>query len=177
MECTNGHATPTGSAFCPTCGAPVGPAASAQLPDAPQSTTPVPTTYPSAPVASPPAPIPGSYPAAPVPGQPVVPVGVMPVGVVPVGVVPGAAASPTRGMYTAAAIINWVVMGLIMLATGGIGVIVAAWFIPMTIRMHKNAKGPYKHTSLGVCTLLFCNFISGILLLVDDSGRPTKPRV
>lgn len=80
-----------------------------------------------------------------------------------------------RGMYTAAAIINWVVLGLIVVGTLGFGIIVAAWFIPMTIQMHKGARSPQKHTALGVCTLLFCNWISGILLLIDDSGRPTRP--
>jgi hypothetical protein len=28
---------------------------------------------------------------------------------------------------------------------------------------------------LAVCTLLFCNIISGILMLVDDSNRPAQP--
>jgi hypothetical protein len=78
-------------------------------------------------------------------------------------------------MYTAAAVINWVVLGIIVAATLGFGIIAAAWFIPMTILIHKGAKGPYKHTSLAVCTLLFCNIISGILMLVDDSNRPSKP--
>ena len=81
----------------------------------------------------------------------------------------------TRGMYTAAAVINWVVLGIIVAATLGFGIIVAAWFIPMTILIHKGAKGPYKHTGLAVCTLLFCNIISGILMLVDDGNRPSKP--
>jgi len=81
----------------------------------------------------------------------------------------------TRGMYTAAAVINWVMLGIIVAATLGFGIIAAAWFIPMTILIHKGAKGPYKHTALAVCTLLFCNIISGILMLVDDSNRPSKP--
>ena len=81
----------------------------------------------------------------------------------------------SRGMYTAAAVLNWVTLGIAIVATFGFGVIVAAWFIPMTILIHKGAKGPYKHTALAVCTLLFCNNISGILMLVDDSGRPNKP--
>lgn len=98
----------------------------------------------------------------------------------PVPVLVDAAAGPalppgqTRGMYTAAAVINWVSWGLIVVFTAGIGLILGAYFIPMTIRMHKNAKGTYKHTSLGVCTLLFCNLISGILILADDSGRPSR---
>jgi hypothetical protein len=81
----------------------------------------------------------------------------------------------TRGLYTAAAIINWVTLAIVVFGTGGFGIIAAAWFIPMTILIHKAAKGPYKHTALGVCTLLFCNLISGILMLVDDSNRPIKP--
>jgi hypothetical protein len=78
-------------------------------------------------------------------------------------------------MYTAAAVINWVVFGLFVASTLGIGIIAGAWFIPMTIRMHKSARDPYRHTALGVCTLLFCNLISGILILADDGGRPHKP--
>lgn len=78
-------------------------------------------------------------------------------------------------MYTAAAIVNWVTLGIVIAATLGFGVFVAAWFIPMTILTHKAAKDPYKHTALGVCTLLFCNIISGVLMLVDDSNRPAKP--
>lgn len=77
-------------------------------------------------------------------------------------------------MYTAAAVINWVVMGLVILGTGGFGIICAAWFVPMTIQMHKGSRTPYRHTALGVCTLLFCNLVSGILLLADDGGKPNK---
>lgn len=150
MQCSNGHAVPDGTSFCSTCGVAVVSAAPVQWPSAPPASAPVPAHVP--------APIPGSYPAVPATYAPPL-------------------AQPTRGMYTAAAIINWVVLGVIIVATVGFGVIVAAWFIPMTIQMHKGAKGPYKHTSLGVCTLLFCNLISGILLLVDDSGRPAKPRI
>jgi hypothetical protein len=79
--------------------------------------------------------------------------------------------APASGMYVAAAVINGVVLGLIVLATCGLGIIAAAWFIPMTIFIHKGAKDRQKHTALGVCTLLFCNLISGILMLVEDSNR------
>ncbi|MCX6416030.1 MAG: hypothetical protein NTU77_15780 [Actinobacteria bacterium] len=68
------------------------------------------------------------------------------------------AGSATRGMYTAAAILNWVTLAIVIVGSGGFGI-----------------KGPYKHTALGVCTLLFCNLISGILMLVDDSNRAAKP--
>jgi len=81
------------------------------------------------------------------------------------------AQAPGQGLYVAAAVVNWVVLGLIVVATLGIGIVAAAWFIPMTIRMHKNAKDVSKHTALGVCTLLFCNLVSGILILVADGGR------
>jgi len=83
--------------------------------------------------------------------------------------------SGTRGMYTAAAVINWITLAIVSVATFGIGLIAAFWVVPMTIAIHKGAKGPYKHTALGVCTLLFINIISGILMLVDDSNRPAKP--
>lgn len=83
----------------------------------------------------------------------------------------------TRGMYTAAAVLNWITLALVAVGTFGIGLIAAFWVVPMTILIHKGAKGPYKHTALGVCTLLFINIISGILMLVDDSNRPAKPTV
>ncbi len=79
--------------------------------------------------------------------------------------------APGQGLYTAAAVINWVVLGVIVVGTLGIGIIVAAWFIPMTIKIHQGARGLSKHTALGVCTLLFCNLISGILILVADGQR------
>lgn len=78
------------------------------------------------------------------------------------------------GLYLAAAIINWVVMGLIIVGTLGFGIVVAAWFIPMTIFIHKGAKDRYQHTGLAVCTLLFCNLISGILMLVDNGNRQAR---
>lgn len=78
------------------------------------------------------------------------------------------------GMYTAAAVINWVILGLLILGTCGLGLIAAAWFIPMTINIQKASRDPYKHTALAVCTLLFCNIISGILMLVEDGNRVTR---
>jgi hypothetical protein len=96
---------------------------------------------------------------------PAVPV---PYGYYPPQVPPRPAAS---GMYVAAAVINWVVLGMVVLATCGIGLIAAAWFIPMTIAIHKGAGDRQKHTALAVCTLLFCNLISGILMLVEDGNR------
>lgn len=107
---------------------------------------------------------------APVPTQPTYPATQAPVAPVMQPVPTG-----TRGMYTAAAILNWITLGIVIVVTFGFGAIAAAWFVPMTILIHKGAKGPYKHTALGVCTLIFCNIISGILMLVDDSNRPPKP--
>lgn len=78
-------------------------------------------------------------------------------------------------MYVAAAVINWVVLGILVLTTCGIGIVAAAWYVPMTVYIHKGARDGYKHTSLGVCTLLFCNIISGILMLVEDSNRQARP--
>lgn len=125
-------------------------------------TTPNPT-WPQQPA----VPVPPPAPPAPPTGLPAVQAPAAPLAV--------QAPSSTRGLYTAAAILNWVTLGFVIVATVGFGVIAAAWFVPMTILIHKNAKGPYKHTALGVCTLLFCNIISGILMLVDDSNRPPKP--
>jgi hypothetical protein len=79
------------------------------------------------------------------------------------------------GMYVAAAVINWVVLALLVLGTCGVGLVAAAWFIPMTIYIHRGARDGCKHTGLGVCTLLFCNIISGILMLVEDGNREHRP--
>ncbi|GAA2088568.1 hypothetical protein IDH50_17150 [Aeromicrobium tamlense] len=79
------------------------------------------------------------------------------------------------GMYQAAAIINWVVLGLVVVGTCGLGIIAAAWFIPMTINIHRGARDRQKHTALAVCTLLFCNLVSGILMLAEDSNRSERP--
>ena len=94
------------------------------------------------------------------------------------GQYPGPYAPPPAapsGMYQAAAIINWVVLGLVVLGSCGFGIIAAAWFIPMTMAIQKGSRDRQKHTALAVCTLLFCNIVSGILMLVEDSNRP--PRV
>lgn len=55
--------------------------------------------------------------------------------------------------------------------TGGIiSLVTLAWGIPMTLRMNKIRKGEaVGGTAFCVCTLLFWNLISGILLLVDQS--------
>jgi len=76
-----------------------------------------------------------------------------------------------ESLFKAAAIINWVVMGLVVLGTIFIGVFIIAWFIPMTVSMHRIIKrGDYRpKVALGVCTLLFCNLISGVLILAAPS--------
>ncbi|MEU2201849.1 hypothetical protein [Isoptericola sp. NPDC019482] len=81
----------------------------------------------------------------------------------------------SSGLYVAAAAINWVVLALLTVSTFGIGIIAAAWMIPMTIMTHKGAKDRYQHTALAVCTLLFCGLISGILMLVDEGNRHPRP--
>jgi len=68
-------------------------------------------------------------------------------------------------------ILNWVFFGLVVVATLGIGVIAAAWVVPMTIATKKAENDGRKHTALAICTLLFVNIVSGILMLVDESNR------
>ena len=82
---------------------------------------------------------------------------------------------PASGMYVAAAVLNWVTLGAFVIATCGLGLLAAAWYVPMTIAIHKASRDRYKHTTLGVCTLLFCNLISGILMLVEDGNREAPP--
>lgn len=82
---------------------------------------------------------------------------------------------PPSGLYVAAAVINWVVLGILVVGTCGLGIVAAAWFIPMTIYIHRGSRDPHKHTALAVCTLIFCNLISGVLMLVDDANRAPRP--
>ena len=60
------------------------------------------------------------------------------------------------------------VFSLIATISEGILIIPLAWMIPMTIMIYKASKGE-RELSLGfkICTLIFNNIISGILLLVD----------
>ena len=44
-----------------------------------------------------------------------------------------------------------------------------AWMIPMTIRVYKIYKGRKPNTvAFGICTLIFVNLVSGILLLCSE---------
>jgi hypothetical protein len=57
-----------------------------------------------------------------------------------------------------------------IVTTVGVGwtIIPLAWMIPMTVISHGIYKGTKKNTTtFGVCTLLFMNLASGILLLVS----------
>lgn len=73
-----------------------------------------------------------------------------------------------KTFYLIAFILNWVTLGVWALFTFGIGLIMAAWVIPLNLNIWKIYKGQdnYKHTTLSVCTLIFINVISGILMLV-----------
>lgn len=56
-----------------------------------------------------------------------------------------------------------------VITTVGIGwtIIPLAWMIPMTVISYGIYKGTKKNTvAFGVCTLIFLNTISGILLLI-----------
>jgi hypothetical protein len=67
-----------------------------------------------------------------------------------------------KTLYLVAYILN-----LITTVCVGWTVIPLAWMIPMTVISYGIYKGTKKNTvAFGVCTLLFLNLISGILLLV-----------
>ena len=69
-------------------------------------------------------------------------------------------------------IVALVVIGIGGIATLGIGLVPLAWGIPMTVRSWGVYKGKKPNTvALGVCTLLFLNMISGILLLVAQKDE------
>ena len=69
-------------------------------------------------------------------------------------------------------IVALVVIGIGGIATLGVGLVPLAWGIPMTVRSWGVYKGKKPNTvALGVCTLLFLNMISGILLLVAQKDK------
>ena len=69
-------------------------------------------------------------------------------------------------------IVALVVIGIGGIATLGLGLIPLAWGIPMTVRSWGVYKGKKPNTvALGVCTLLFLNMVSGILLLVAQKDE------
>ncbi len=60
------------------------------------------------------------------------------------------------------------ILNLIATIVGACAIIPLAWMIPMTVRSYKIYKGTAENTvGFGVCDLIFCNIISGILLLCD----------
>lgn len=62
------------------------------------------------------------------------------------------------------------ILGTTYITGGIISLVTLAWGIPMTLKMNKIRKGEdVCGTAFCVCTLLFWNLISGILLLVDQS--------
>lgn len=69
-------------------------------------------------------------------------------------------------------IVALVTIGIVGIGTLGLGLIPLAWGIPMTVRSWGVYKGKKPNTvALGVCTLLFLNMISGILLLVAQKDK------
>ena len=75
--------------------------------------------------------------------------------------------SRDEGLYLAVFILN--ILSTVCLAFTLIGL---AWSIPMTIHSYGMYKGQKPNTvGFGVCTLLFLNLVSGIILLVLDKDR------
>ena len=62
------------------------------------------------------------------------------------------------------------ILGTSYITGGVISLVTLAWGIPMTLKMNKIRKGEdFGGIAFCICTLLFWNVISGILLLVDQS--------
>ncbi len=60
------------------------------------------------------------------------------------------------------------ILNLISTLSAAFLIIPLAWMIPMTVRSYHIYKGTKQNTvAFGVCDLLFCDLISGILLLCD----------
>ena len=61
-----------------------------------------------------------------------------------------------------------------LIVTIGVGwaIIPLAWMIPMTVMSWGIYKGTRKNTiAFGVCTLIFVNIVSGVLLLVSGEDE------
>lgn len=116
-------------------------------------------------------PVPGyPVPGQPVPGQPG-PLYAAPYGRRLLYGMPTPTGVHKSSLYTAAAVLAWIGLGLVVVGTLGIGLFVAAWMVPLTIMTQTRAVRPQKNTALAICMLLFVNPISGILMLVDESNR------
>jgi hypothetical protein len=64
------------------------------------------------------------------------------------------------------------IFNIISTVSVGWTLIPLAWMLPMTIISYGIYKGTKKNTTaFGVCTLLFVNLISGILLLVSKKDK------
>lgn len=60
------------------------------------------------------------------------------------------------------------ILNIISTVSVGWAIIPLAWMIPMTVISYGIYKGNKRNTvAFGVCTLIFVNLISGILLLVS----------
>lgn len=60
------------------------------------------------------------------------------------------------------------ILNIISIVSVGWAIIPLAWMIPMTVISYGIYKGNKRNTvAFGVCTLIFVNLISGILLLVS----------
>lgn len=153
MYCTNcGKEIPEGAKFCSGCGAPlVGATPAAQPTPAPQepgATSPAPAT--------PPAP---TYAYAQTPDQSV--------NIVNYGYPQPAVSSNDRTMRMVAFIFS-----IVSCVALGWMIIPLAWLVPMTVYTYGIYKGTKRNTTVfAVCSLLFCNLIAGILLLVSTKDE------
>lgn len=75
----------------------------------------------------------------------------------------------TKSNSSTLTLIAYIIM-LISTILSGFALIPLIWMIPMTIKTYHAYKGTEQlSTGFKVCVLIFCNTISGILLLVDNN--------
>ena len=165
MHCANcGTQLGEQAKFCGVCGTPV-PDAAAQAAIAPAQ------------VATPPAaPQQQTYQAQPVANNACAPQGQQPYGST-VNVNVAAPAQPVEKTYPRSdsdktlCLIAFI-LNVISCVCLCLTVIPLAWLIPMTVYTWGIYQGKKPNTVVfGVCTLIFCNFISGILLLVAQKDE------
>lgn len=173
--------------FCGNCGTPLNAAA----PDPAATAAPIPPAAPAPSVAQQPAVAPQQYAAAQQPAAPQSPYAAAPQQPYGTPQPPYGTPQPPYGVpmpektYVVEGsnqtlrliafimnIVALVVIGIGGIATLGIGLVPLVWGIPMTVRSWGVYKGKKPNTvALGVCTLLFLNMVSGILLLVAQKDE------
>jgi len=88
----------------------------------------------------------------------------------PTGTTAVAGSNSTRDtMYLTAGILNFVILALALLGTGGFAFLACLWVIPIGLAIFKARNDQNKHTTLAIVSIFFAGVIPGILILIADN--------